>query len=66
MPPICRAQREVLSANMRHEFVHYNNTNQDQQSDSLETRYTANFYRELQWYLQGTYMVFTANPYLQK
>ena len=35
-PPICRAQREVLPSNMRHEFVHYNNTNQDQQSDSLE------------------------------
>ena len=35
MPPICRAQREVLPGNMRHEFVHYNNTNQDQQSDSL-------------------------------
>ena len=32
-PPICRAQREVLPSNMRHEFVHYNNTNQDQQSD---------------------------------
>ena len=37
MPPICRAQREVFSANMRHEFVLYNNTNQDQQSDSLES-----------------------------
>ena len=33
MPPICRAQQEVLPGNMRHEFVHYNNTNQDQQSD---------------------------------
>ena len=36
MPPICRAQREVFSANNEHEFVLYNNTNQDEQSDSLE------------------------------
>jgi hypothetical protein len=38
MPPICRAQHGVLTANMRHEFVHYNNTNQDQQPDFFKTQ----------------------------
>ena len=34
-PPYVGPQREVCASSMRHEFVHYNYTNQDQQPDSL-------------------------------